>query len=98
MGTGLRIDQIAERHGEDAAREYVDAGRAGMEWIVRRLNGPNGPLGTSAPHDLCATTTEGVDKLAAHAELARRVGLDIEEVPLGVYPDSCTPCATRISG
>ena len=88
VGTGLRIDQIAERHGEDAVREYVDAGRTGMEWIVRRLNGPKGPLGTSAPHDLCATTAEGVDKLAAHAELARRVGLDIEELPLGVFPDS----------
>ncbi len=40
VGTGLRLDQIADRHGVDVAREYVDAGNAGMQWIANHLDGP----------------------------------------------------------
>ena len=88
VGTGLRLDQIAERHGIDVARDYVDAGSTGLRWITHHLDDSDVRVGESASHDLCATTTDGVTKLRDHFALAEQVGLKVEQVLKGAIPEA----------
>jgi glycine/D-amino acid oxidase-like deaminating enzyme len=77
VGTGLRLDEISATSGEDAAREYAQAGSHGLAMVRELLERQRWVRASPATHLLYATTPPGVGRIEDHVDLARRCGLDV---------------------
>ncbi|HEX5016048.1 MAG TPA: FAD-dependent oxidoreductase [Actinomycetes bacterium] len=89
IGTGLRIDAVNRRHGDQAAAQYLKAGQAGLDWVRDHLSPQARERAEMAPHTLYATTSEGASSLRQHKDLVDGLGVRLD-VQTGNTPTDAT--------
>lgn len=74
---GARLGEVAEHNAAGVVDAYVEACRAGADWIRAHRGSTEGGWET-APAYTFATTARGAETLDREYELARRLGLPVE--------------------
>ncbi|MCA1660696.1 MAG: FAD-dependent oxidoreductase [Novosphingobium sp.] len=94
----LVLSRIEDRHGQDAARCYAEANRAGVA-LIAELVGRHGIACAfePAPAVVYATSADGAERIRAEAAAARRAGLAMELSEDAGLPYSVTS-ALRLDG
>lgn len=77
-GHGLRLSEVLEKHGHDAAVEYATAATAGLDYVRGCSSTLPAVSCRSVPHDLYSSDEALDPVLAAHGFDARECGLTVE--------------------
>lgn len=93
---GQRLAEIRRHHPAELVRAYVDANRAGMEWLTGFADHAGVPYERRVDHTY-AQTQDGLDSVRQQHDAAQEAGLPTRMLAAGDLPDTPFPLAGAVA-